>query len=84
VDILVGVGIDRRESRGLEQQLVDLETARGAGPVDVTTIRGEKKVGLVRALPKRALNQREKEMFNTAAWVVPVVIREYGPRSVGY
>jgi hypothetical protein len=84
VDILVGDGIDRRESRGLEQQLVDLETARGAGPVDVTTIRGEQKVGLVRALPKRALNQREKEMFKTAAWVVPVVIREYGARSVAY
>ena len=84
VDILVGDGIDRRESRGLEQQLVDLETARGAGPVDVTTIRGEQKVGLVRALPKRALKDREKEMFCTAAWVVPVVIREYGPRSVAY
>lgn len=84
VDILVGDGIDQRESRGLEQQLVDLETARGAGPVDVTTIRGEKKVGLVRALPKKAVNAREKEKFRTAAWVVPVVIREYGPRSVGY
>ena len=84
VDILVGEGIDRRESRGLEQQLVDLETARGAGPVDVTTIRGEQKVGIVRALPKREVNPREKEMFPTSAWVVPVVIREYGPRSVAY
>jgi len=84
VTLIVGDGIDRRESRGLEQQLVDLETARGAGPVDVTTIRGERKVGIVRALPKRALNDREKEMFRTAAWAVPVVIREYGARSVAY
>jgi hypothetical protein len=81
MNVLVGEGFDPREGRGLEKQLSDLETARGAGPVDVTTLRGEEIVGLVTAAPKVQVRPKDREGFRNAYWYVPIVIREYGARQ---
>lgn len=84
MNLLVGEGFDPREGRGLEKQLADLETARGLGPVDVTTLRGEEIVGIVTAAPKVQVKPNDKGSFRNAYWYVSVTIREYGTRQTLY
>lgn len=79
-----GAGADRREARGTLKQLADLDVARGAGPVDITTLRGERLMGIVCAAPKYLVSANEAGGLRTAIWRVPVNIREYGPRQVLY